>query len=134
VTRAELYEEACCVEEFLRKVTQWEGCAEDEVTEAIEAAEKLTAALEEASPQVVPLSEVREALLGEKALIAMTLAFEGDLPYMARIHDFTDEQIAVGELQKADEKAERENRAAFREAVEAAFDAAFPSSDSEGQG
>lgn len=46
MNRAELYEEACCVEEFLRKVTQWEGSAEDEVTEAIEAAEKLTAALE----------------------------------------------------------------------------------------
>lgn len=44
--REELVEEAYCVEEFLRKVTQWEGCAEDELTEAIESAEKLSAALD----------------------------------------------------------------------------------------
>ncbi len=46
MSRAELYEEACCVEEFLRRVNEWTGWDEDELAEAIEAAEKLTAALE----------------------------------------------------------------------------------------
>ena len=41
-----LREEAYCIEEFLRKVTQWKGSAEDELTEAIEAAQKLTAVLD----------------------------------------------------------------------------------------
>ena len=38
----DLRESAYCVEEFLRKVLSWEGCAEDELAEAIEEAEKLT--------------------------------------------------------------------------------------------
>lgn len=42
----EAREDAYCVEEFLRKVTAWEGAAEDELAEAIESAEKLTAALD----------------------------------------------------------------------------------------
>lgn len=45
-------EEAYCVEEFLRKVTAWEGSAEDELAEAIEAAEKLTAALDKEADHV----------------------------------------------------------------------------------
>ena len=46
LNEASLREDAYCVEEFLRKVTAWKGSAEDELTEAIEAAEKLTAALD----------------------------------------------------------------------------------------
>lgn len=44
--KEELVEDAYCVEEFLRKVTQWEGCAEDELAEAIESAEKLSGRLD----------------------------------------------------------------------------------------
>lgn len=40
----ELHEHACGLDEFLLKVTQWEGSAEDELGEAIEDAEKLAAA------------------------------------------------------------------------------------------
>jgi predicted nuclease with TOPRIM domain len=36
---------------------------------------------------------------------------EGELPYMARIGDFTDEQVQVGALKEADEEAESKNRA-----------------------
>lgn len=46
-----LYEHACGVEEFLRQVTEWKGCAEDELAEAIEDAEKLTAALDPDTPE-----------------------------------------------------------------------------------
>lgn len=41
-----LYESACGVEEFLRKVMQWKGSDEDELSQAIEEAEELTAALD----------------------------------------------------------------------------------------
>lgn len=44
--RAELYDAACNVEEFLRRVTAWEGSDEEELGETIEAAEKLTGSLE----------------------------------------------------------------------------------------
>lgn len=42
----ELYECACNVEEFLRRVTAWTGSDEEELTEVIEAAERLAAELE----------------------------------------------------------------------------------------
>ncbi|HET7455438.1 MAG TPA: hypothetical protein VFJ76_07955 [Solirubrobacterales bacterium] len=61
MNRAALYESACNVEEFLRRVTAWNGSAEDELTEAIEDAEKLTAELEVGEDEAVALR--RELLL-----------------------------------------------------------------------
>lgn len=52
VSDRELCENAYCVEEFLRKVLSWEGCAEDELAEAIEAAEKLCGHFEALSPPI----------------------------------------------------------------------------------
>jgi hypothetical protein len=58
-----LAESAYCVEEFLRKVTAWEGSAEDELAEAIEEAEKLCAALDHALPSKGEEWEQAEAAL-----------------------------------------------------------------------
>jgi hypothetical protein len=42
------------------------------------------------------------------------------MPYMARVRDFTAEQVAAGALREADEAADAKNRAAVRAVVRAA--------------
>lgn len=78
------------------------------------------------------LAQFKEKLLGDEAAAAAVLAFEGDLPYMARVSDFTEPQIKAGHLREADEKAERENRAAFRESIKAAIATAEQQEGGEG--
>lgn len=46
-----------------------------------------------------------------------------DGPHSARVRDFTDEQVAAGELRAADEECRRLNREIYRRAVTAAFEA-----------
>lgn len=41
-------------------------------------------------------------------------------PFMARVRNFSAEQVAAGELRAADEQAQAQNRAAVRAVVEAA--------------
>lgn len=43
------------------------------------------------------------------------------LPYMARVRNFTTEQILAGDLQRADEEADAMNRAFVRSILEAAL-------------
>jgi hypothetical protein len=43
------------------------------------------------------------------------------LPHAADVRDFTDEEIKAGELRKADEASEEQNRTLVRRALEAAI-------------
>lgn len=47
--------------------------------------------------------------------------YEGESPYMARVKDFTDEEIAAGKLRETEQAAERSNRKTMRESIEAAL-------------
>lgn len=47
-------------------------------------------------------------------------------PYMARIRNFTREEVLAGKLREADEEADRKNLEGVRRALVAAFDAGRP--------
>jgi hypothetical protein len=72
------------------------------------------------------LSRFSEALTGPVAVEALTshLQMEWAGPYMARIRDFTEEEVKAGKLREADEAAENEARKVAAAGLAAAVEAA----------
>jgi hypothetical protein len=72
------------------------------------------------------LRRFSEALTGPVAVEALTshLQVEWAGPYMARIRDFTEEEVKAGKLREADEAAEDEARKVAAAALAAAVEAA----------
>lgn len=70
---------------------------------------------------------VRELMLSDRALEALTLHLQSEWagPYMARVRDFTDDEIKAGKLREADQQAHEEAKAKARRAMEAVLREVF---------
>lgn len=68
-----------------------------------------------------------DALIDDEFVAALAAHLQSDWagPYMARVADFTREEVLAGKLRAADREAEAQAQAEARRALEAALAAAF---------
>lgn len=66
-------------------------------------------------------ARIRALLLSDRAVEALTLHLQTEWagPYMARVSDFTDDEVKAGKLREADQQAHNEAKAEARRAIDA---------------